>query len=261
MATLDHDLIVTMLLSVLTFVLVITVFFVFFVVHRFHRRLHPPAADRDPYPWLANPGRAITPGEFASLGSRSWLAIRGQNPHAVQQALALHNPQPWSWADGVQGGHGGRRKLFISPPISGWILVMGDALPQPADDVDICYHFLTDLSRKLGHVQFFSSCNLLLHHAWVRIEGGQVVRAYAWAGSTLWNQGERTRDEQALKLRCFDYSYPVPVDESPFGPPAALDNTERVHLLAARWSLDPLALDRRLLEARQGIVGDSTRPR
>ena len=47
-------------------------------------------------------------------------------------------------------------RLFISPPVQGWILVMGCDLPDPADDIDECFKFLTGLSRKLGEVQFFS---------------------------------------------------------------------------------------------------------
>ena len=46
-------------------------------------------------------------------------------------------------------------RLFIAPRINGWILVFGSDLPDPSDDVDQCFHFVTGLSRKLGHVQLF----------------------------------------------------------------------------------------------------------
>ena len=36
-------------------------------------------------------------------------------------------------------------------------------------------------------------------------------------------------------------------------------NTDRVHLLAARWSLDPEAIDERSLEEGWGIVGEPSR--
>ena len=97
------------------------------------------------------------------------------------------------------------KKLFISPPVDGWILVIGSALPDPAADVDACFRFVMELSRKLGHVQFFSANRVLSHHAWVQVEAGRVRRAYAWAGTTLWKQGLKTTAEADLGLKCFDY--------------------------------------------------------
>ena len=73
-------------------------------------------------------------------------------------------------------------------------------MPDPAVDVDACFRFVVDLSRKLGQVQFFSASRILHHHAWVRVEGGRVVRAYAWAGETLWSQGLRTPAEKELGM-------------------------------------------------------------
>ena len=66
----------------------------------------------------------------------------------------------------------------------------------PAHDADI---------GKLGHVQFFKANRVLGHHAWVRLENGQVMRGYAWAGKTLWNQGMTTRAETEFGLKCFQY--------------------------------------------------------
>src|SRR5688572_2046773 len=120
-----------------------------------------------------------------------WLAIRSRDMQAVQTALRLDNPRPCSWAEGVFSS----RKLFIAPPINGWTLVFGASLPNPDDDVDVCYRFLRELSRKLGHVQFFQADQVLQHHAWVQVESGRVLRAYGWAGATVWNQGVKTSAE------------------------------------------------------------------
>jgi len=46
-------------------------------------------------------------------------------------------------------------------------------LPDPADDVDVCYRLLAELSRKLGHVQFFNANTVLNQHAWVQAEHGR----------------------------------------------------------------------------------------
>jgi hypothetical protein len=187
-----------------------------------------------------------------------WLAVKSANPHLVQAALGLHNPTPCSWEEGLTVLH--EHKLFISPPVAGWILVMGSHLPEPGEDVDKCFRFIVDLSRKLGQVQFFSINRAVNHHAWVHADLGAIQRAYAWAGRTLWNQGKLSRAEIDLGLKC--YNYGEGEDRIDFGKvdPAAV-NTERVPLLASRWSLDPMSIDARMLKENQGIAGQLSRSR
>jgi hypothetical protein len=182
------------------------------------------------------------------------VAVRSRDLHLVQGALGLSNPRPCTWIQGLMS----EQQLFIAPPIHGWILITGCGLPDPGDDVDACFRFLLGLSRKLGHVQFYHANSILSHHAWVRAEAGRIVRAYAWAGKTLWNQGVKTTAEIALGLKCFQYfEMPEPVlFEEP--DPISL-NTERVSQLAAQWSIDPAAIDERTLDQAGGIAGEPPR--
>jgi hypothetical protein len=166
-----------------------------------------------------------------------WLVVKARDPARVQAALRLHQPTPCSWEDGLNQAR--ENKLFISPSISGWVLVVGSGLPGPFEDVDDCFRFLLGLSRKLGQVQFFSASRVVNQHAWVLMERGRVYRAYAWAGETLWNQGLLTAAEKELDLRCFDYGS----EQNFFSARDELAaNSEKVGQLAARWSLDPAAL-------------------
>ena len=179
-----------------------------------------------------------------------WLAIKAGNPAVVQAALNLHHPMPCSWEKGLSEAR--EDKLFISPSISGWVLVVGFGLPGPFEDVDRCFRFLTGLSRKLGQVQFFTASRIVNHHAWALLEKGHVYRAYAWAGETLWNQGPLTAAEKDLELLCFDYG----ADEDIFSAKEALSaNSEKVNQLAARWSLDPATLPPSAWGGH-GIVGE-----
>jgi hypothetical protein len=121
--------------------------------------------------------------------------------------------------------------------------------------VDGCFRFLLGLSRKLGHIQYFSANRILNHHAWVRAEAGRIVRAYAWADRTVWNQGVKTRAELELGLKCLQY-FESP-ERSLFGAPEILTtNTEKVPLLASRWSLDPASIDERVIDHAVGIAGE-----
>jgi hypothetical protein len=145
-------------------------------------------------------------------------------------------------------------RLFIAPPIRGWVLVTGSGVPDPADDVDRCFRFLRELGRKVGHVQFFHADRVLQHHAWARIDCGRVLRAYAWAGATLWNQGARSTTEAELGLKCFNYGEDLP--PAKWGVSELLAaNVEKVPLLAERWSLDPAELEVRMLSHACGIAG------
>jgi hypothetical protein len=195
-------------------------------------------------------GRLWTPFRAAAFEQPGrWLAVKAVNPSVVQAALHLHRPTSCSWEQGLAEAR--EDKLFISPPISGWVLVVGPGLPEPSEDPDRCYHFLTALSRKLGHIQFFSVSRVVHHHGWALLERGQVFRGYAWADETLWNQGPVTAAEKDLDMLCLPYAS----EQNSFAMREALSaNCEKVNLLAARWSIDPAAISPEMWRGR-GIVG------
>ena len=191
---------------------------------------------------------------LAFTSPHRWLAIKARNWIAVQEVLGLHNPKPCSWAEGLVSRE--EKALILSPPIRGWILVMGNGLPDPADDVDRCFHFLVRLSRKLGEVQYFSVNRAVDHHAYARLDRGRVIRAYAWAGETVWNQGPMTMMEGKLKMCCLDYGEAPP--DLTFSPhdQRETSNLEKIPQLAAKWSLDPFAVDDRMGRLPDGIAGE-----
>ena len=179
-----------------------------------------------------------------------WLAVKSNNPSTVQSALGLQAAVPCSWEEGLHEARD--QKMFVSPPINGWVVVVGSALPDPADDVDGCFHFLRELSHEVGQVQFFTVNRVLNYHGWALVDRGNVFRAYAWAGETLWNQGPLTAAERELQLRCFDYA----TDRNVFAQREPLiANTEKVPRLASRWSVDPMGLRDGSSSTRQGVVG------
>ncbi|HEX9048389.1 MAG TPA: hypothetical protein VF988_15285 [Verrucomicrobiae bacterium] len=177
-----------------------------------------------------------------------WLALRSVSPEAVKAVLGLNNAAPCSWIEGLAGSH----EFFISPRVhGGWVIVTGLGLPNPSDDVDATFLFLTEISRKLGHVQYFYADKFSRHHAWARLDDGCVTRAYAWTGETVWNQGHRTLPENETGVKTFAYA------ENSATILDAENNYEKVPLLAARWSLDPA--DVKLDSPRQsiGLAGES----
>ncbi len=244
--------VVFFMLLMLGFILFIGIFFIWLATRQARARRFAGLAGHPAARFGYGPAQLRLPTALFDSPCR-WLAIRGSDPLTVVAALDLHNPADCSWAEGMAEARA--RKLFISPPIGEWVLVVGPGLPDPAEDVDRCFHLLTRLSRKLGEVQFFSLNRVLSHHAWARLETGRVRRAYAWAGQTLWNQGEMTRAENELVMKCFQYTETS--QQTDFSRPAPVNfNAEKVPLLAARWSLDPMLIDEQRFSSRRGIVGE-----
>ena len=176
-----------------------------------------------------------------------WLAVRSVSTESVKTALGLNRAAPCSWVEGLAGSH----EFFISPRVHGWVIVTGLGLPNPSDDVDATFMFLTSLRRKLGHVQYFYAEKFSRHHAWARLDDGCVTRGYAWTGETVWNQGHKTLPEFDAGLKIFNYA------ETTATIADAEMNFERVPQLAARWSLDPAEV--KLDSTRQsiGLAGES----
>ena len=182
-----------------------------------------------------------------------WLAIRSGNVAAIQETLGLSNPQRCTWKDGF--AISGVEKLFISPPVNGWILVVGPALPAPEEDVDFCFHFISHISKRLGHVQFFSVNGALNHHCWVRAHTGRIERAYAWCGETQWNQGPVTPEESVIGMECHKYGISIE-DLDPKQITQLSNNTVNIPQLAARWSINPDALSPEIFTKSSGITGE-----
>ncbi len=194
--------------------------------------------------------RTSLPPSWVNLWPESWLAVKSRNLFAVQTALSLHKPRPCSWLEGFTSAD----TLFVAPPVRGWILVTGLGLPSPSADVDACFRFVLELSRKLGQVQYFTANRASQHHAWVKAHKGRVVRAYAWGGATLWQQGAPPPGEAELGLRCFAYGEQAPAAGVEASEIMAA-NGEKVARLAARWGLDPASALQHFPLDELGITG------
>lgn len=251
----ETSLITVLLVSALSFILILFLVGALMMVH-FARASRQRRQSEMLKARLLPVERRTHPPVFAVPGR--WLAVRNEDPRAVQAALGLLKPRPCSWEEGVSAAQD--QKLFISPAVDGWILVMGSSLPEPAQDVDRCFHFIVALSRKLGAVQYFSWHRHSKRHAWVRADRGSIQRAYAWSGHTLWNEGRMTQAEADLRLKCYDYAEPAERSDFARADPV-VHNTERVPLLAARWSVDPASIGARMPRATQGIAGELARSR
>ena len=242
------DTLVIGLLASLGFVIGLA--FAFLVMYRHHlRRMRRANRLLDPLSRVTSARQRALPFHLPTR----WLAVRSSNTAFIRALLGSSFSSHCAWSEALSRHRD--RSFFLSSPVDGWTLVVGGCLPEAGQDVDQLYRFLTRLSREIGQVQYFSFDRVLNFHAWARLEDGVVRRAYAWAGETLWNEGRLTLEERLLGLRCRDYAEEIePLRYGEVAP--EMHNTERVMLLARRWSLDLLVASELLLQQEAVESGD-----
>ncbi len=226
-----------------------------------------------------------TPDKPEPFGFKvSWFAVKASDPASVLDALQLGEATPANWASGLEAAYGRSHKddpwVFISPPVSGWVFVVGFSLPCPTIEShpEIGRRFDILFSRLMGRfddVQFFGSYRVVDFTAWARGLKGIPMRVFAWSGSdgaVLANIGEQTPEEAKLGFpdlsglspsdagdRIFQIAEQQNAEESALiasglsgreararlrrnGPHAFVSETDVVEL-AGLWSINPMQLD------------------
>lgn len=161
-----------------------------------------------------------TPDEPEPFGFKvSWFAVKAPDPASVLDALELGEAVPANWASGLEAAYGRPHKddpwVFILPPLSGWVLVVGFSLPYPTVEThhDIGRRFdvlFSRLMKRFDDVQFFGSDRVVGFVAWARALNGKPVRSFAFADEVMANFGEQTSEE--MKLGFADLSGLSPSD-------------------------------------------------
>jgi hypothetical protein len=152
-----------------------------------------------------------TPDKPKSFGHKvSWFAVKVSDPARVLDALEFERGTPANWASGFAAAVRFPTALesdwvFVAPPISGWVLVVGSGLPYPGERVhEIGRKFDVLFSRlmmRFADVQFFGSHRVSSFVAWARAQDGEPKRVFAYADSgVLANVGEQTPEEAKLKF-------------------------------------------------------------
>lgn len=139
----------------------------------------------------------------------AWLAVHEQDP---AKALGLTEIGEVDWRSGVDLAYFTDDRVIVTPPVDGWVLVLGMALLRRRPDV-------TGLSATLGtEVQFFASHRGLQVYRWQRALDGDLLRSFASTEGEIDEFGERSDLER---------SFGDLVDDGD------------VHRVAAQWSVDP----------------------
>ncbi|MBT3068770.1 hypothetical protein [Rhodoferax sp. U11-2br] len=157
-----------------------------------------------------------TPDSPEGFGFKSsWFAVKTQEPKRVAEILGLVDLQRANWASGIAAAYSfnskpnGNKYVFISPPVTGWVLVVGLALPYPDRrsqgrnaNIDSRFNAMFGaLVANFDEVQFFGSYRVVGFEAWGRANGGRIEREFCYAdGEVYANVGPQTSVEKLLKF-------------------------------------------------------------
>lgn len=193
----------------------------------------------------------------------AWLAIRSDESRSVIDALRLDDSTPCNWNSGIGAVYDdwvGAAHVFVSPPVDGWIFVVGLPLPHPVGHgfVDKCTPLLVDLGGRFEEVQYFFSYPPIDYYAWARVRDGRLVRAFAVTDEGIvWNKGRASNEERGLGLKLFELRG-IQGRKGDAGGEMILHPTEdHVMRLASRWSIDPTTLYEEHAPAGLGYIAQA----
>ena len=191
----------------------------------------------------------------------AWIAIPAPSAAAVAEAIQLREVQPATWHAGLDAAYAfPGRKPFVTPPVKGWVLVAGTALPSPDHEPSQAqwHTLMATLSQRFGKAYFFANHRVSSYAAWALYEQGIERRAFAWADEILLNRGEPLPEEADRIQFLLEAEIGAKIgaegeddDDDALWIPGEDDVME----LAGKWSIDPTALEILSLPRSVGLVG------
>jgi len=136
--------------------------------------------------------------------------VRAADPATVLNALELEPGTPANWSSGLAAmyARGEDQWVFVSPPVSGWVMAVSTSWPYPTAEThhDIGKKFdllFSRLMKRFDDVQFFGSHRVVDFAAWARAVDGKPIRLFGWSGcngEVFMNSGSQTPEEAKLGL-------------------------------------------------------------
>jgi hypothetical protein len=191
----------------------------------------------------------------------AWLAIKSNDPLAVAGALGLDEVMASNWSSGIGTVYDiehGANRVFISPPVNGFVFAVASGLPLPqgAGFVDKHGPLIEALAARFPDVQMFAAFPEIDLFAWSRTTGGRTVRSFAVADQgVVVDRGKTTREEKALGLKLYELRGVRGRRGDAGGELLMHPTEEHVMRLAGHWSLNPTLLAGHTASPAHGYIG------
>lgn len=219
----------------------------------------PPAPIIQAPPPITTPPKQKADPPVSFGANRLWMAIRTTDQQQIAQLLELENLHPATWYEGLEERSPNQGGIFVTPPIDGWILVVGwgfmaDTLTET---IDIGKKLIQQFSAKFGEAQYFCSHTRADYHCWMRAANGNIERAYAWLGEEGENLIVEGNPTAAEPKRLVDTLSPEAQEDNYFAQEDLIyPNLDLVLYMAGKWSINPATLNKRTDIQGLGLFGD-----
>lgn len=187
----------------------------------------------------------------------AWIAIKTDDTEKVLATLDLNEIEPTNWRSGVGTVYHkelGENRIFVSPPVNGWIFVVGLAIPHPIGErfADKWTPLMEELAREFSDVQYFFSYPSIDFYGWARVIKGRISRAVAIGDEgVIMRRGRTTKEEKGLGLKLFELRGVRGLSGDAGGELVLYPTEVHVTKLAGKWGIDPTKLAG--LKARPGL--------
>jgi len=227
-----------------------------------------------------------------------WFAVRSDDAALIARVMGLEAVQVANWKTGLKAAcksdpysDSPRRSVFVTPPLDGWVLVVGASLPYPvqsdgsnAELDQIARRFdalMLRLASNFDEVQHFASHRVSGFVTWTwRTE--RTYRSFTYGDGWVYiNRGAQTKAERELglsDLTGMDLGYATEAISSRLAEEQAqtdalrdagvglqeamrrvgrnaMPDENHVVDLAGRWSIDPTRIEDQFLEKSTGLLG------
>lgn len=130
---------------------------------------------------------STTPDSPELFGYKTiWLTVPSSDMLCVVKALGRkHNPVAANWASGIEFINSNHDYVFVSPPIKGWVYVIGLPLGSITHDKkenQKFFKFLKKVSSKLPKILYFATHRVVEFHSWIIVQESKILRAFAYNG-------------------------------------------------------------------------------
>ena len=174
-----------------------------------------------------------------------WISVRTTDMKAVAKSLPLRSERAANWKHGIEAAYEGDT-VFITPPVNGWICVVGEWAAGMGDrrSVESVARTVSGLSSRFGEAHGYATHRVIEYHHWIMAKQGRVVRCFAYIGETgeiLCQTGPLTDAETTLPCAS------LPPDQW-------IPNEEDVMTVASVWSFDPTKLSAESAPPAMGIL-------
>lgn len=192
------------------------------------------------------------PRDFTCYTS-GWLCIKNASPQQVIKALGLKNDQRANWESGLNAiDKGFMEKVFVSPLIDGYVLVLGYIPFGVKKTVKEELAVLDKIADNFEEMTCFTTQKTVDIHVWAKYVDGKLKRGYGWLGESgvvYLNEGNLTPEEFKL-----GFTNLMKDPENEDWDKVLIPDIMELQSIAKEWGIAPDLSNVEKLEADTGYV-------